>query len=251
MRPVKIVHLYPELLNLYGDGGNIICLKKRLEWRGIPVALETIRYGDAIKLSDADIVFMGGGPDREQRLATEQLLARRDELASYVEDDGVLLAICGGYQLLGREWLMGDDCVEGLAIVGLTTQRVSRKPARLIDNIVLRSPLARRPVVGYENHAGRTFLDAGLEPFGQVISSVGWGNNDDDKSDGVLYRNLIGTYLHGPLLGKNPEIADCLLARALERRAQKEGTEFSGLKPLDDAEEHAANDYMSSRLGCA
>lgn len=249
MGPLRIAHLFPDLLNLYGDGGNAKCLAKRIEWRGLPVEIVAVNHGETIDLSAIDIVFLGGGPDREQRLASEQLLRMRDDLAAYVEADGVLLAICGGYQILGSEWLLGDESVEGLGIVDMVTKRADGSGDRLIDNVVLRSPIADRPVVGYENHAGRTFLGQGLVPFGTVISPGGHGNNDTDKSDGVLYRNVVGTYLHGPLLGKNPEVADWLIGRALEVRAARTGSAFAPLSPLDDTVEIAANDYMVKRLG--
>lgn len=248
MKPVRIVHLFPDLLNLYGDGGNVACLSKRAEWRGIPVEVVAVNYGQTADLAAADIVFLGGGPDREQRLASEELLRMKGDLAAYVEADGVLLAICGGYQILGSEWLLSEESVEGLGIVDMTTKRAEASAVRLIDNIVLASELATRPVVGYENHAGRTFLGTGVRPFGTVISSTGHGNNDADKADGVLYRNVVGTYLHGPLLGKNPEIADHLLRTALAVRAARTGEEPVALAPLDDAVEIAANDYMVKRL---
>ncbi len=211
MESLRIAHLFPDLLNLYGDGGNVKCLAKRIEWRGMPVETVSVNHGETIDLSAVDIVFLGGGPDREQRLASEQLLRMRDDLSAYVEADGVLLAICGGYQILGSEWLLGDESVEGLGIVDMVTKRADGSRDRLIDNVVLRSPIAERLVVGYENHAGR--------------------------------------YLHGPLLGKNPEIADHLIARALEVRAARMGIEAEPLRPLDDAVEIAANDYMVKRLG--
>lgn len=249
MEALRIVHLFPDLLNLYGDGGNVKCLAKRAAWRTIPVEVIPVNHGGTIDLSTADIVFLGGGPDREQRLASEELLRMRDDLAAYVEADGVLLAICGGYQILGSEWLLGDESVEGLGVVDMVTKRAEGSGDRLIDDIALASPLAKRPVVGYENHAGRTFLGAGLEPFGRVVSSSGHGNNDADKADGVLYRNVVGTYLHGPLLGKNPEVADHLLARALAVKAARTGGVPVALEPLDDAVETAANECMARRLG--
>ena len=162
----------------------------------------------------------------------------------------MLLAICGGYQILGHEWLLGDEVVQGLGIVDMTTERAAGGFGdRLIDNIVLTSPLAKRPVVGYENHAGRTHLGAGVEPFGAVASSTGHGNNDADKQDGVRYKNVVGTYLHGPLLAKNPEVADDLLARALQRLASRTGGEPIELAPLDDAVEQDANDAVVKKLG--
>ncbi len=239
---LRIAHLFPDLLNLYGDLGNVRVLQRRCAWRGIPVEVVDVRHGEDIDLNTVDIVFLGGGPDREQRLASAQLLRMRDDLRAFVESDGVLLAICGGYQILGSEWLLGDETVEGLGILDIVTRRGGTR--RLIENIVLESPLATRPVVGYENHAGRTYLGEGVQPFGSVISKTGDGNNDDDKADGALYRNVIGTYLHGPLLGKNPEIADWLIARALERKAGKPVE----LSPLDDTVELAANKAMADRL---
>lgn len=242
--PLKLIHLYPDLLNLYGDGGNLKVLLQRCAWRGIPIELTEIHYGDAFDLSGADIVFMGGGPDREQHLASEELLKNKDALAAYVENDGVLLAICGGFQILGKNWLMGDESIEGLSIIDAETLRAGKGFNRLIENIALVSPLASHPVIGYENHAGRTHLGSGLEPFGMVVSTTGHGNNDTSGADGARYKNVIGTYLHGPLLGKNPEIADWIIATAL---AHKFG-EAVALEPLDDSIELNANEFMAARL---
>ena len=248
--PLTIAHLFPDLLNLYGDGGNVRILEQRLRWRGIPVEVKRVNHGQTVDLAAVDLVMLGGGPDREQRLASVELMGMREELHAYVEDDGVLLAICGGYQILGHEWLLGDEVVKGLGIVDMTTERAAGGSGdRLIDNIALTSPLAKRPVVGYENHAGRTHLGTGVDPFGIVASSVGHGNNDADKQDGVRYKNVVGTYLHGPLLAKNPEIADDLLARALERRAKRTGQPPVELAPLDDTVEQEANDAMAKKLG--
>ena len=245
-----IVHLYPELLNLYGDGGNVAILAERARRRGIEVEVVRIGHGERLDLSDADIAFLGGGPDREQRLASHDLLEQADELRAYVEDDGVLLAICGGYQILGHEWILGDDSVPGLGIVDIVTKRAEGgSHNRLVGNIVLESPLAHMAVVGYENHAGRTFLGPGCKSFGYVIGHHGKGNNDSDGVDGVRYRNVVGTYLHGPLLSKNPEVADQLIERALARRAAKENRAAAALAPLDDAEERAANEFMRHKLG--
>lgn len=246
--PVVIAHMLPDLLNLYGDGGNVRILEQRLRWRGIPVEVRRIQHGEAVDFSQVDLVFMGGGPDREQKLASEQLLAMRDELAAYVEGDGPLLAICGGYQILGRQWLWGDELVPGLGLIDMETRRPGTSADRLIDNMMLESPLAAHPVVGYENHAGRTYLGEGVEGFGRVVSSCGHGNNDDDRVEGARYKNVVGTYSHGPLLSKNPEVADWLLARALERRTQRTGAPASDLAPLDDAAELAANASMVKRL---
>ena len=242
--PIVIAHMFPDLLNLYGDGGNVRILSERLAWRGIPVQVKRVEYGESVDLGDVDLVFLGGGPDREQKLASAELMRMKDELAAYVEEDGPVLAICGGYQILGKTWLLGDEEVPGLDIVGIETRRPGTSADRLIDNIVLSSPLATHPVVGYENHAGRTYLAEGVKPFGAVVSSVGHGNNDADKADGALYRKVLGTYLHGPLLSKNPEIADWLLAAACDRHARRTGESASALARLDDAEELAANAFM-------
>ena len=247
--PIVIAHMFPDLLNLYGDGGNVRILSERLAWRGIPVQVKRVEYGESVDLGDVDLVFLGGGPDREQKLASAELMRMKDELAAYVEEDGPVLAICGGYQILGKTWLLGDEEVPGLDIVGIETRRPGTSADRLIDNIVLSSPLATHPVVGYENHAGRTYLAEGVKPFGAVVSSVGHGNNDADKADGALYRKVLGTYLHGPLLSKNPEIADWLLAAACERHARRTGESAPALARLDDAEELAANAFMADKVG--
>lgn len=246
--PVVIAHMLPDLLNLYGDGGNVRILEQRLRWRGIPVEVRRVPYGGTVDFSQVDLVFMGGGPDREQKLASEQLLTLRDDLAAYVEGGGPLLAICGGYQILGRQWLWGDELVPGLGLIDMETRRPGTSADRLIDNMVLESPLAAHPVVGYENHAGRTYLGAGVEGFGRVVSSCGHGNNDDDRVEGARYKNVVGTYSHGPLLSKNPEVADWLLARALERRVGRAGVPAPDLVSLDDAAELAANAHMAKRL---
>ena len=243
-RPLRIVHMYPDLLNLYGDGGNVRVLASRCAWRGMPVQVEQVVNGARADLSSADLVFLGGGPDREQRLASLQLHEMASDIKAYVEDDGVVLAICGGYQILGHQWLTADETLEGLSILGATTKRAGEKAPRIIDNVMLQNPLFEHPLVGYENHAGRTYLDAGVEPLGKVINSAGKGNNDEDGADGALYRNVVGTYLHGPALGKNPELSDLLIARALERRV---GHKVE-LPALDDGVELAANDFMARRL---
>lgn len=237
-RTLRIAHLYPELLNLYGDGGNILVLRKRLEWRGIGCEVREVHIDDRPSFSDVDIVFIGGGSDREQRIVCEHLLAERSELAAYVEDGGVLAAVCGGYQLLGHSYLMGDEKVEGLSLVDLYTDRGS---PRLIGNIAIESRISAQPIVGYENHGGRTHLGEGVEPLGRVVH--GHGNDDESGYEGCLYKNIVGTYIHGPLLPKNPGVADYLIGRALERRYGD-----AMLESLDDAFELAANDTMYQRL---
>ena len=248
--PIVIAHVLPDLLNLYGDGGNVRILEQRLRWRGIPVEVRKLHYGDPIGFDDVDLVFLGGGPDREQKLASEELEAVRDEFAEYIEQGGPLLGICGGYQILGKTWLLGDEEVPGLGIVDAKTKRPGTSADRLVDNIALKSPIANAPVVGYENHASRTYLDASASPFGTVVSRTGSGNNDTEgtKADGILDGNILGTYLHGTLLAKNPEVADWLLGKALERHAKRTGEKAVALTPLDDSEELAANAFMAKKL---
>ncbi|MBR3160592.1 MAG: glutamine amidotransferase [Atopobiaceae bacterium] len=239
---LRIAHLFPELLNLYGDTGNVLVLRKRLEWRGITCDVREVHVGERPSFSDVDIVFIGGGSDREQRIVCDYLLVEREELVSYVEDGGVLLAVCGGYQLLGHSYLMGDEEVRGLSLVDLYTDRGS---PRLIGNVVVRSRISPQPIVGYENHGGRTHLGADVEPLGSVVH--GFGNDGSSGYEGCLYRNVVGTYVHGPLLPKNPGVADWLIARALERRYGNDAVERL-LAPLDDAEELEANRVMCERL---
>lgn len=247
-RPLRIVHLYPDALNLYGDGGNAIVLERRCRWRGIPVEVDDVRMGDVLDLSTADIVLIGGGADRDQLAVANELRHQRDELQGYVEDDGVVLAICGSYQLLGRSYYMGDEKVEGLGIIAGDTVRGE---GRLTGNVAVKTDIADAPFVGFENHGGRTMLDACEHPLGTSVLE-GTGNNGQDGSEGCLHRNLVGTYLHGPALSKNPELADWLIARALERRGRggdMQAQELLPLATLDDACEHAAHEAAMKLLG--
>lgn len=232
-RPLRVVHLYPDALNLYGDGGNIASLRQRCAWRGIPVQVDQVLMGAALDLSDADVVLLGGGADRDQLAVCKELLAQKEKLAAYVESDGALLAICGGYQLLGRFYYMGDQQIEGLAVIGAETR--SGK-GRLIHNVGIDSPVASTPIVGFENHGGRTYLDEGETPLGTPLVR-GTGNNEFDVGEGVLHKGVIGTYFHGPILPKNPQVTDWLIDHALRRRGVD-----AQLPALDDAYETAAHD---------
>ena len=243
-RPLRIVYLYPDALNLYGDGGNVIALERRCAWRGIPVRVDEVRMGESLDLTDADIVMMGGGSDRDQLAVAHELLAQKDKVAAYVEDGGSLLAICGSYQLLGRSYYMGDDRIEGLGVIAAETVRGSD---RLIGNVAVKTDLAPEPFVGFENHGGRTLLDTEATPLGTSVVA-GTGNNGDDGFEGIIYKGVIGTYLHGPALPKNPELADWLIAHALERRGDAQATALLPLKPLDDTYEHAAHDAAMKLL---
>lgn len=240
VKPLTIVHLFPELLNLYGDGGNVIALTRRLQWRGLSVEVREIGMGDAMDFSQADIVFIGGGADREQMIVKDAMVARKSELSAYVADGGVLLAVCGGYQFLGHSYAMDDVVVEGLGVIDMETVRGE---GRLIGNAVIQSDICDAPIVGFENHGGRTTLGPDAKPLGRVLGKT-FGNNGEDGFEGVHQGNLIGTYLHGPLLPKNPQVADYLIAQAYERRG-----DALELAPLDDAIELGANRVMAKRLG--
>lgn len=234
---LTIGHLYPDLLNLYGDRGNIRCMVKRLNWRGIDANVREFQLHDSIPFQELDIILLGGGSDREQKLVCEELKTIQSDFRQYVEQDGVVIAICGGYQLLGSYYQMGDEKVPGLNLVDLYT---TQGEGRLIGNITIQSDLFEMPITGFENHGGRTYIQ-GNQPLGKVVH--GFGNTDDQSYEGVHYRNVIGTYLHGPLLPKNPHLCDYLLQKALER---KYGKPIS-LEPLDDSAEIRANQYAQNR----
>ena len=237
-RKIVVGHLYPDLLNLYGDRGNIQCIMKRCEWRGIDA--ETIEYGleDKVNFSKLDIVLLGEGSDREQMIVCQRLQEIREDFEAYVESDGVVIAVCGGYQLLGHYYQTDQGKMEGLHLVDIYTEQ---KPGRLIDNIVLKSELFDMPVVGFENHGGRTKI-GNNKAFGKVL--YGSGNDGESGYEGVIYKNVIGTYLHGPLLPKNPQVCDYLIERALERKYKEKII----LAPLEDKEEMEANSYIVKRF---
>jgi len=239
---LKICHLYPDVLNLYGDGGNVTCMKRRLEWRGIDARVDKLPIGSSAKLSGYDIVFIGGGQDFEQQVLLEDLHRGRDrEIRAAIEDGAVFLTICGGYQMMGHyyETYDGKRC-DFIGALDLAT--VGAKE-RMIGNYKFRctSECGGSVVVGFENHSGKTRLGASLRPLGTVLS--GFGNNGEDGTEGARYKNVFGTYSHGPLLPKNPEFCDMLLAAALERKYGR--AELIG---LDDAAEMAAHDEMCRRI---
>ncbi|MGI6069190.1 MAG: type 1 glutamine amidotransferase [Blautia sp.] len=234
---ITIGHLYPDLLNLYGDRGNIQCLMKRCIWRGIEAQTITYELEDVIDFSQLDIVLLGGGSDREQRLVCEKLQSIQPQFKEYVENGGVVIAICGGYQLLGKYYKTAEGTMKGLDLVDLYTEQGE---GRLISNIVLQSELFDMPVVGFENHGGRTHIGS-CQPLGKVL--YGSGNDGVSGYEGVVYKNVIGTYLHGPLLPKNPQLADELILRALRRKDAG-----AVLEPLDDSQEKEANDYVYHRF---
>jgi lipid II isoglutaminyl synthase (glutamine-hydrolysing) len=234
---LRLCALYPEQMNIYADRGNIILLRRRCEWRGIGFAYTAAGPGESVDPAEHDFLYMGGGQDRDQRIVAADLLrTKRRALAEAVDDGAVLLAVCGGYQLLGHSYQLGDERIEGLGLADLETVR--EPGARLIGNVEIEVDLGDGPqrLAGFENHGGRTYLAPGATPLGRVIR--GFGNNGKDEHEGVRRRNIIGTYLHGPLLPKNAWLADRLIQLALARR---EGTEPE-LEPLDDTLEAAAHE---------
>jgi len=233
---LRLLTLYPEQMNIYADRGNILFLRRRCEWRGIGFVDAVAGPGDAIKPAAHDLIYIGGGQDRDQRLvAADMVTTKRDGIASAAADGAVILAVCGGYQLLGHSYQLGDERIAGLGIVDLETVR-SDGP-RLIGNIAIEADLpgGGLTLAGFENHGGRTHLGPGVAPLGRVIE--GHGNNGSDGFEGVRQGSLIGTYMHGPLLPKNAELADRLIQLALARRTGDEPE----LEPLDDALEDAAH----------
>jgi CobQ-like glutamine amidotransferase family enzyme len=239
---INICHLYPEVLNLYGDRGNIRCLEKRLEWRGINCNVTLLRIGDKADLTKSDLFFIGGGQDFEQEVLLEDLgTGKGRDIKAAIEDGKTFLAICGGYQMLGHyyETHEGVRC-EYLGAVDFYTKGAD---VRMIDNYCyqLGKESGGSIVVGYENHSGKTWLGEGVRPLGKVIR--GEGNNGEDGTEGIRYKNVYGTYCHGPALPKNPEFADELIRTTLLR---KYGT--VELEPLDDKAEKAAHDSVYEKI---
>lgn len=233
---IRIAHLYPREMNIYGDMGNIITLVKRLEWRGYKAEVVPVEAGEPFDFATADIVFGGGGQDSGQLVVGADLLTRGQALREAAAAGMPMLVICGLYQLFGREFITGTGTViPGIGVFAAVTRAGT---TRMIGNIVIQSEFGR--LVGFENHSGETILDADQPALGKV--EKGYGNNTKAKAEGAISREVIGTYLHGPVLPKNPELADHLILTALKRRYGVEA-----LAPLDDTLEHAAAAVAASR----
>jgi lipid II isoglutaminyl synthase (glutamine-hydrolysing) len=237
MSEFRALALYPDQMNIYADRGNLLFLQRRCEWRGIGFRLAAAGGGEGFDPAAYDLIYIGGGQDRDQVMVAHDMVAtKREALAAAVEDGAVVLAVCGGYQLLGHRYQLGEEDVPGLGLADLETVR--EPGPRLIGNVAIEVDLGDGPrvVAGFENHGGRTYLGPGAEPLGRVIQ--GHGNNDKDECEGVRRRNLIGTYLHGPLLPKNAWLADRVIELALARSETVERP----LEPLADELEHAAHE---------
>jgi CobQ-like glutamine amidotransferase family enzyme len=235
---MRVLWLYPDHMNIYADRGNIAILDRRCAWRGIGFSVTGAGPGDEIDPEAHDLLYIGGGQDRDQALVARDLVETKREAISAALDGGAaMLAVCGGYQLLGEFYELADgERLPGLELVDLRTVRETG--ARLIGNVVIEADFGDGPeeIAGFENHGGRTYLGEDETPLGRVVS--GFGNNGRDGREGVRRGHLVGTYLHGPLLPKNSGLADRLIRWALERRAQL----TSQLDPLDDRLEDAAHD---------
>lgn len=239
-KTIRIGHLFPDLLNMYGDKGNVLALKNRLIWRNIDVEVIEFDIKDEIDFSALDIILLGGGADREQALICECLNTMKQGLSDYVEAGGVMLALCGSYPMLGKNYQVQNELVSGLGILEIDTEKTEK---RQIGDIIIRTEIFESDslIVGFENHSGKTYI-GDLKPLGTVCH--GYGNNGEDGSCGVVYKNLVGTYLHGPLLPKNPALTDYLLSCALRK---KYGEEVK-LSPLSNRAEEEAHDYIVKRF---
>lgn len=249
--------LYPDLMNTYGDRGNIIVLTKRAEWRGISVRVEQIFVSTSEqRLATCDLLFMGGAQDTQQEIVNRDLQDKKGKvLIDKIEKETPGLFICGAYQFLGHFYKTADGTeLKGLGIFPLFTENPSgaeplraapgERHERLIGNVIIEPKVEglTLPLIGFENHGGRTYLDYKNQRLGDVTK--GFGNNGKDESEGIVYKNAFGTYMHGPILPKNPQLADLLLTKALEK---KYGEKFH-LEPLDDSIETKAREAIISKL---
>ena len=253
--------LYPELMSTYGDRGNIISLQKRCEWRGIDVKILRLDFGFRISdLKACDMLFMGGAQDTQQTIVSKDLKEKKQVLREMIEDNIPGLYICGAYQFLGKYYKEADGTIiEGLDILDLYTENPGENAKRLIGNIVIElnnnilrakqggvekfSTSSNNTLIGFENHGGRTYLGKNVKALATV--KVGFGNNGTDKTEGAVYKNSFGTYLHGPILPKNPHFADHLIKLALEKKYEK----TIELKELDDSLELQAHKHIAQGLG--
>lgn len=243
---LTIHHLYADMMNLYGDRGNVISIKKRCEWRDIGVEVVDVGLGERVRPTGCDIFLFGGGQDREQALLADDLSGSKGaDLRAVVEDGGVVLGVCGGYQLMGHYYETPEgEKLPGVGIFDLHTEPRKPDEARLIGNVLVDVPAPEtgetRQIVGFENHGGRTYL-GDTEPLGRVIS--GFGNNGRDGTEGARRLNAYGTYLHGSLLPKNPWLTDQLILSALRRE-----DDTAELEPLEDSVEEGAFASVAGRL---
>ena len=238
---LKICHLYPDVLNLYGDRGNILCIEQRLRWRGLDVETTGVPIGEKLHAADFDLFFIGGGQDFEQAVLLGDLAGEKTaEIKAAIEDEKPFLAICGGYQMLGQYYKTWDG--QQCDFTGALDLYTVGSKQRMIGNYLFTCDELNGRIVGFENHSGKTYLGSGVRPMGRVLA--GFGNNGEDKTEGARYKNVFATYSHGSLLPKNPRLCDHILLTTLRRKYGEDVT----LAPLDDTLENAAHDVMCRRL---
>ena len=237
--------LYPQLMSTYGDKGNIIVLKKRCEWRGIEVEILNLDTEFSIEdLKKCDLLFMGGAQDRQQKIVSIDLKEKSKNLKSMIEDNVPGLYICGAYQFLGIYYKEADGTIiRGLGIFDIYTENPGENVKRLIGNIAIKSNFGN--LIGFENHGGRTYLGENIKPLGKVLK--GFGNDGEDKTEGAIYKNSFGSYLHGPILPKNPKLADLLIKLSLEKKYSKK----ISLSPINDSLEQRAREVIAKRMSVA
>lgn len=239
---IRVGHLYPDYLNIYADRGNIAVLARRAAWRGHELEVLALGMGDSLEPAAQDLLYVGGGQDREQALVAQDIAAKGEELRRAVDDGAAVLAVCGGYQLIGRFYRERSGAeLPGAGVLPLHTVAGER---RMIGDVLLEcelEPGERHTLAGFENHAGRTILEEGGEPLGRVVA--GFGNDGESGFEGCRAGRVVGTYLHGPLLPRNPWLADWLLAQALGHATG----EVPALGPLADELEAEAHSVASAR----
>jgi len=231
---INIAHLYPKLLNLYGDWGNVLTLKKRCEWRGINVNIDEIDIGNSIDTSKYDLYFLGGGQDQQQIIISKELQKHKNSLLQARDKNAVFLAICGGYQLLGHYYQPKNK--EKILGLGLLDAYTVASENRLIGNVTTECELITpNTLVGFENHSGITYLNGETKPLAKI--KIGKGNNGTDGTEGARYKNVFGTYLHGSFLPKNPQFADLLISLALQNK-YNENIELTQLNDYFETQAH-------------
>lgn len=236
---LKIINMYPDILNLYGDIGNLICIKQRCNWRGIKTNIENFTIDHEVAIEESDMILVGGGSDNGQNIVSTHLLKQKRELEDFIDDRKVILAICGSYQMFGSSYIDVDNkkvpCLEIFDIETISQRN------RLTGNIIIENNLGLEPkeIVGFENHGGRTYHK--YTSFGSV--KLGYGNNEEEKNEGMIHENFIASYLHGPLLPKNPQIADHMILNALKNKY-----DIESLEQIEDTIEMNAHNTVIKRL---
>ncbi|MDR2967399.1 MAG: glutamine amidotransferase [Methanobacteriaceae archaeon] len=236
---LKVINVYPDILNLYGDIGNLICIKQRCIWRGIDLKIENLTVDKELAIEEADMILIGGGSDNDQDIVSRHLLKQKKDLENFIDNEKVILAICGSYQMFGNTYINEDnEKIPSLEIFDIETQHQRN---RLTGNIIIENNLDLKPkeIIGFENHGGRTYHN--YTPLGYV--KLGYGNNEEEKSEGMIYKNFIASYLHGPILPKNPHLADYMILNALKNKY-----DIKSLDKIDDTIEINAHNTVIQRL---